>query len=323
MNLTKTASACLLAFHSTMATAYGVEDVTKQFNISEPMETKLKAALLEQVEFLSMITKLDVDQIKGQVISVGSTAIATGRKKGKRFTSDQSYKGSTYELRETDSCAVVPWATLAAWGNAGSKNQFMKLMSQNAMKRFGLDILRVGFNGTSAADDTDPVKNPLGQDVNIGWHQLVKNNAADQIVTDKIYFNPDREGKCPKGEYKTLDAMALELKNSLIHESLRQDPNLVVLVGSDLTATAQTKLANEADKPTERVAAVKMDKAIGGMRAYTPPFFPGKRMVVTTLANLHCYTQKGTRHRKSENVEDRKCHEDKYWRFEGYAIERV
>ena len=78
---------------------------------------------------------------------------------------------------------------------------------------------------------------------------------------------------------------------------------------------------NQADKPSERVAAQQMDKNIGGMRAYTPPFFPGKRIVVTMLSNLHIYTQRGTSHRKSENVEDRKQYEDKYWRNEGYAIE--
>ena len=322
MNMTKTATACLLAFQSKLAAAYEVDDVTKRFNISQPMETKLKAALLEQVEFLGMITKMDVDQIKGQVISVGGTGIATGRKSNKRHTSNQSHKGHTYELVETDSCAVVPWATLAAWGNAGSKNEFMKLLSQNSMKRFSLDILRIGFNGTSVADNTDPVANPLGQDVNIGWHQLVKNNAPDQIVTDDIYLNLNADPKTLKdGEYATLDAIATELKNSLIHESLREDPDLVVLVGSDLIAAAQTKMMNEAGKPSEKVAAMKMDKDIAGMRAYRPPFFPGKRIVVTKLTNLHCYTQRGTRHRKAENVEDRKQHEDKYLRYEGYAIE--
>ncbi|WP_350624240.1 P2 family phage major capsid protein, partial [Pseudoalteromonas sp. 24-MNA-CIBAN-0067] len=85
-----------------------------------------------------------------------------------------------------------------------------------------------------------------------------------------------------------------ELKNTLIHPSLRSDPRLVVLVGADLTAEAQTQMMNQADKPSEQVAAQQMDKNIGGMRAYTPPFFPGKRIAITILSNLHIYTQKGT-----------------------------
>ncbi|MFC4654366.1 phage major capsid protein, P2 family [Rheinheimera marina] len=321
MNLTKLATACIKAYSAQLAKAYEVENTSEQFAVTGPMETRLKAALLDSSEFLRMITTLDVDQIKGQVVSVGNTGIATGRKAGARFTSGQGVDGNQYELRETDSCAYVDWGTLAVWANAGTEQQFMKLMSENATQRFALDILRVGFNGTSAAANTDPDANPLGQDVNIGWHQLVTTNAPDQIMTDDIYFNPDATGELADGEYKTLDAIVTELRLTLIPEQLRNDPRLVVLVGSDLVAAAQIKLMNQADKPTERVAASQMDKSIGGLRAYTPPFFPGKRLVVTLLSNLHCYTQKGTRSRKSENVEDRKRWEDKYWRYEGYAVE--
>lgn len=321
MNLTPLSIACLLAYSSNMAKGYQTPDVSKQFSVTGPMETKLRAAILESVEFLKLITMMDVDQIKGQVVSVGNNGIATGRKSDGRFTTGQGVDGNTYELVETDSCAYVPWATLAVWANAGSERQFMQLMSENATLRFALDILRVGFNGTSVAVDTNPTTNPLGQDVNKGWHQLVKEKAPDQIMTDAIYFNPDATGELKDGEYKTLDAIVTEIKLTLVPEEFRNDPRLVVLVGSDLIAAAQIKLMNQADKPTERVAAQMMDKSIGGLRAYTPPFFPGKRLVVTFLSNLHCYTQKGTRSRKSENVEDRKRWEDKYWRMEGYAVD--
>lgn len=316
MQLNTQASQFLQEFASQLAKSYGVEAVNKQFNITGPQETKLKAALLESVEFLGMITTMEVDQIKGQVVKVGNFSIATGRKGGARFVSEQDVNGNTYELTETDSCAALTWALLSVWGNSGNKNQFMQLMNQNATQRFALDMLRVGFNGTSIAADTDPVANPLGEDVNKGWHQIVKDKAPGQIVTDPIYFDVNGAG-----DYKTLDAIATELKNTLIHPALRNDPRLVVLVGSDLTATAQTHMANQADKPSEKVAAQKADKSIGGMTAYTPPFFPGKRIAVTMLSNLHIYTQRGTKQRKSENVEDRKQYEDKYWRNEGYAIE--
>lgn len=321
MNLSTIALACIAAYSSNLAKAYDTTDVSKQFAVTGPMETKLKAAMLESVEFLRLITTMDVDQIKGQVVKVGNYGIATGRKVNGRFVTTNGVDGHGYELVETDSCAAVPWATLAVWANAGTTNQFMQLMSQNATLRFALDMLRVGFNGVSVAANSDPVANPMGEDVNKGWHKIVLDNAADQIVMDPIYFNPDATGELKDGEYKTLDAIVTELKNTLIHPSLRNDPRLVVLVGSDLTAAAQTKLMNQADKPTERVAAQQMDKTIGGLAAYTPPFFPGKRITVTMLSNLHIYTQKGTRSRKSENSEDRKQHEDKYWRMEGYAVE--
>jgi P2 family phage major capsid protein len=316
MQLNPQASTFLTEFAVQLSKSYGVETVNKQFNITGPQETKLKAALLESVEFLSLITVMEVDQIKGQVVKVGNYSIATGRKGGARFVTGQGVDGHTYELTETDSCSALTWALLSVWANAGNQKQFMQLMNQNATQRFALDMLRVGFNGTSQAADTDPVANPLGQDVNKGWHKIVSEKAAGQIMTDPMFFDVNGGG-----DYQTLDAIATELKNTLIHPALRSDPRLVVLVGSDLTAVAQTSMMNKANTPSEKVAAQKMDKQIGGMHAYTPPFFPGKRIVVTMLSNLHIYTQRGTKQRKSENVEDRKQYEDKYWRNEGYAIE--
>lgn len=322
MNLTAIASQCMKQYHSSLGKAYGVEDVTKQFAVTQVMDTKLRAALLESVEFLSMITMMPVDQVKGQAVSVGSYAIATGRNANGRFTSGQDVQGNGYELKETDSCAYVTWAQMAAWANSGTPNQFATLMSSNATQRFALDILRVGFNGTSAATTTDPVANPLGEDVNVGWHQQVLTDAPEQVVTDDIYFNFDLPvGTAPKtGEYRTLDAAVTELK-SLLHPSLRDDPRLRVLIGADLVAASQSRLMNQANTPSEKVAAQQLDKNIGGVPAILPPFFPGKRLVLTIPSNLHCYTQKGTSSRKAENVEDRKRHEDKYWRMEGYVVE--
>ncbi len=321
MSLNAEASNFLQKYSVQLGKDYGVDKVTKQFSVSPVMETKLKASLLESAEFLGMISAMDVDQLSGQVVKVGGYEIATGRKAGGRFLTSQGVDGHEYKLKETDSCSSLSWGLLSSWANAGNQNQFMQLINQNATKRFALDMLRVGFNGTSAATNTDPDANPMGEDVNIGWHQFVKTHAPEQIMTDPIYFNPDREGACPPGEFKTLDAIVTEIKNTLIHPTLRNDPRLRVLVGSDLLAVAQTKLMNQADKPSERVSAQMMDKSIAGLAAYTPPFFPGKRLVVTPLSNLHIYTQRGTRKRKSEDVEDRKQYEDKYWRNEGYCVE--
>ena len=89
---------------------------------------------------------------------------------------------------------------------------------------------------------------------------------------------------------------------------------------AQVVAAAQAKLYSEATKPSEQIAAQQLAKSIAGRKAYIPPFFPGKRMVVTTLDNLHCYTQRGTRKRKADDNQDRKCFDNQYWRMEGYAL---
>lgn len=321
-NLTVHAEKSLNKFCSELAKAYQVEQpaLARMFSVVGPMETTLRKAILASVEFLGLITCLDVDQTTGQVVQVGVGQLYTGRKKGGRFKGEVGVDGNKYELKETDSCTSLSWATLCTWANAGSDGEFIKLVGEFVNTAFALDMLRVGWNGVSAADTTDPDAHPLGEDVNKGWHQIAREwNGGSQIIKaeagKKIYFDPDG-----KGDYKTLDEMASDLINTTIDPLFRQDPRLVVLVGTDLVAAAQAKLYSEATKPTEQIAAQQLAKSIAGRKAYIPPFFPGNRMVVTTLDNLHCYTQRSTRKRKADDNQDSKSFDNQYWRMEGYAL---
>ncbi|OIN09088.1 phage major capsid protein, P2 family [Oceanisphaera psychrotolerans] len=322
MILTQAAETQLNKYFQALATGYGIDvsRIKDKFSVTGPQETRLRTALLESVDFLRMITLADVDQIKGQVIDVGIGGIHSGRKANGRFLQAVGVDGHNYELTETDSGAVLPWSTLAVWANAGNEGEFLQKVNEFINRSFALDMLRVGFNGISIAATTDPVTNPLGQDVNKGWQQLAKEwNGGSQIVGDagsKVYFEPD--GK--NGEYNTLDAMASDLINSTMDPAFRNDPRLTVLVGADLVAAAQGRLYSQADKPTEQIAAQQLATSIAGRRAMTPPFFPGKRMVVTMPGNLHLYTQRGTRQRSAAQNQDRKGFESQYWRMEGYAV---
>ncbi|PKF51114.1 phage major capsid protein, P2 family [Enterovibrio nigricans] len=315
MQLNESARKYLGQYSANLATAFEIADSSKLFAVTGPKETKLKKALLDSAEFLKRISLMDVDHKSGQVINVGSTGLATGRKAGGRHTSSQDVDGHEYKLEETDSCAVVTWETLSVWANAGSAGEFMRLMNENATIRFALDMLRVGFNGKSVATTTKPAENPNGEDVNIGWHKWVLTDAPEQVITEPVYL--DAAGG---GDYKTLDAMAADIINTKIQPAYRNDPRLVVLVGADLVAYESARLYDEATTPSEKKHAQQLPYSIAGRPAIVPPFMPGKRMVVTLLSNLQILTQKGTRHRKEEHVEDRKQHENKYLRWEGYAV---
>ena len=315
MQLNLQAQQFLDQYAAKQAEAFGITDPSKQFAITGPKESRLRAKLLESITFLSKITVLDVDQIQGQVVAVGVDKLHTGRKKGGRHTTASGLDGHEYKLVETDSCAVVTWDTLSVWANSGNLNEFMKLLNENATTSFALDMLRVAFNGILIAETTDPEKYPNGEDLNLGWQALVLRDAPKQIITEDIYL--DNEGK---GDYKTLDAMASDLINTKIHPSLQNHPDLVVLVGAELMSFEQARLYDKADTPTEKKAAQQLPYSLAGRPSMVPPFMPGKRMIVTTLANLHIYTQRGTRHRKSEHVEDRKQHENSYLRWECMAV---
>lgn len=316
MSLNQRAQTLLHAYTEGLAKTFNATSPGRYFSLTDPQETSLRQALLESLEFLGWITCEDVDQLSGQVVKVGQSGLHTGRKAGGRFSRGVGVTGNGYKLVETDSCAELKWDLLSVWANSGrSENEFFNLVQTFSNEAFALDMLRIGFNGEFVAETSNPEEYPNGEDVNVGWHALMKKwNEGKQIITDPVTLDD-------KGDYHSLDAMASDLINAKIPQQFRTDPRLIVLVGADLVAAEQYRLYQGADKPSEKIAAQLLGSSIAGRRAIVPPFMPGKRMVVTTLKNLHIYTQRGTRQRKAAFEDDRKQYENKYLRNEGYAVE--
>ncbi|HCE2240666.1 TPA: phage major capsid protein, P2 family [Vibrio parahaemolyticus] len=306
----------LKEFTSAVVKSASATEGAKMFNVTAPMETKLRQAIMMSDAFLAMISMLPVLQIKGQVIDVGSDGLSTGRDNTKRFNVDVGQDGNTYELVKTDSGARILWETMTQWANSGSKDEWLKMMKNAISMRFARDILRIGFNGTSIAEKTDPVANPLGQDVNKGWLTIVKEKKVGQVLASATL---DPTGAAADS-YKNLDSLVQDLINTTIAPEHRQDPDLVVLVGSDLVAAEQHRLLESANTPTEHKAAQQLAKTIAGKQAYTPPFFPAKQVWVTNTKNLQVLTQEGTQWRRQVNDEDELCYKQNHIRMEGYAV---
>ncbi|KYZ12588.1 phage major capsid protein, P2 family [Vibrio parahaemolyticus] len=306
----------LQEFSATMLTSAGASAGQNMFSLTPPMETKLRQAIMQSDSFLGMIALLPVQQIKGQVVDVGNDGLSTGRGNNERFSVEVGQSGNTYELVKTDSGAHILWETMTQWANSGSKNEWLKMMQNAISRRFALDILRVGFNGTSAAAVTDPVANPLGQDVNKGWLTIAKEKKASQVLASAQL---DPTG-ATQDSYKNLDSLVQDLINTTIAPEHRQDPDLVVMVGSNLVAAEQHRLLEAANTPTEHKAAQQLAKTIAGKQAYTPPFFPADMVWVTNTKNLQVLTQEGTQWRKQKNDEDNLRFKQNHIRMEGYAI---
>ncbi|ENR8889572.1 TPA: phage major capsid protein, P2 family [Citrobacter koseri] len=313
--LSAQAEGMLQSFTAALAKSYGVRDTSKMFAITPPKETLLRQALLESSEFLRLVNVKDVKQTTGQVISTGKPGIYTGRKKNGRFSRALGVSGNTYALAETDSGSFLDYDTLTNWANSGDEDEFFQLIQAFSNEQFALDMLRVAFNGTSVAENTDPEANPNGEDVNIGWHQIVKERSPSQIITDAVTLGG------AGADYVSLDAAVTDLLHACILEQYRNDPNLCVLISGDLIGKDATTMMNMVDRPTERVAAQLLNRQIAGKQVYTPPFMPEGRLIITTLSNLHIYTQSGTRKRKADWSDDRKQFENNYLRMEGYAVE--
>lgn len=278
-------------------------------------EKLMDTALLESLWMMGAITLRSVKQSEGQVVAAGGRALHTGRALAGRFHRRLAANGTDYKLVETDTSASLPYAEMAALWNLGSEGDFDQTVIEFFNQAVALDMLRIGLNGQYVGFPTDPDAHPNGEDVNEGWHVLAKRfNEGSQVITDPVTLG---EG----GDFSHLDTLVNHLIKNLIPKSMQEDPRLVVMVGSELAAKERLRLFNGGDTPANVAAAQTALSSVAGRFAFVPPFMPGKRLAVTTLANLHIYTQERTRKVFAGFVDERDEYEYSYLRAEGYALQ--
>lgn len=286
-----------------------------EFTISTPSENSLHIAMLESGWMMGSITLRDIDSSTGQAIEIGDNSLHSGRALSGRFKKKLTVNGTPFELVETDSCVSLSYEQLGQLANINSFDKFVSLLSDFFGRAVSLDMLRIGFNGEYAGLPTNPIENPKGEDINTGWHAIAREfNNGSQVITEKFSLG---EG----GDYPHLDALANQLIKDKIPEAFREDPRLVVLVGAELAAKERLRLFNAADRSLSDTAAAQLlTSSVAGRFAFVPPFMPGKRLAITTLENLHVYTQKGSRRFRAEFVDDSAEYQHAYLRNEGYAL---
>lgn len=293
-----------------MAKKYGIEpaDVEKAFSIDIPQETSLNDKIRESSEFLNMITMQGVDDSKGQALEMGVSGLLAKRTQVSGSTKRQptmlgSPDGSKWETALTEFDVGINYLTLDQW--ARYKDFFERYMMA-VYSKIALDRLTIGFHGQSVAAQSDPVANPLGQDVNKGWHKILQeNNSANYMtqsgsVADKITIGA-------AGDYKNLDALAYDLLSGIPVQHRTGDE--VVIVGAALVADDVNKgLTKHAQTPSEKTNGItKLAGSYGGLNAVQVPKFPDMGVMVTDTANLQLLYQEGKmrRHAKEEPESNR------------------
>lgn len=287
------------------------------FNIAPHQEIKLLGNIQQRSGFLEKINVVQVEEQEGQLIFGATEKGITGRKGTGRYRQTLEPNGYRYKLAETDSGVIIPWQKLDMWGSLAP--QFASRWSEFVQNQIALDMIKVGFYGTSVATDTS---DPNLADLNKGWFQFVRENKPENMIAGKSN-SIKIFGK--GADFANLDELAYSLKQG-IHERHRDGNDLVFFVGADLVAKqAQVIYGKHGLTPTERNALGmnELMATFGGMPAMTPPNMPAKAAFVTSLDNLSIYTQKGSIRRGLRNEEEMKGVIDSYYRMEGYAVEDV
>ena len=134
---------------------------------------------------------------------------------------------NTYACVKTEADIGLKYAQLDAWAKFPD---FQARMMAAVMRRIALDMLKIGFNGTSVAADT--VASDLS-DVNLGWLKKLKTNKSSNYLEEGATADQIKIGAT--GDYKNLDHMVRDVRN-MIDSEFADAGDLVAIIGRDLVA---------------------------------------------------------------------------------------
>lgn len=294
----------------------------EKFTVVPTVQQKLETRMQDTSAFLQQINMVGVDEMKGDKVGIGIGSTIAGRTntdtKDRTTTDPTGLDEFGYECFQTNYDTSVKYKKLDMWAKFPD---FQARLRDAILKRQALDRIMIGWNGTTAAADTDRVANPLLQDVNIGWIQKVRNEAASRIMSDASSAGDAAIKIGTSGaDYVDLDALVYDLVNTIIEPWHRDDPNLRVVIGRQLMADKYFPIINAPKAPSEILAAdlVISQKRVGGLPAVQVPYFPNGTILITRLDNLSLYFQLGARRRtiidnpKRDQIENYESSNDSY-----------
>ncbi|MFA9499910.1 phage major capsid protein, P2 family [Mannheimia sp. E30BD] len=311
-------------FLDLVAARYGIDPnvlrLGQSFNVNPTEAAELAGNIQQQSDFLSKINVIGVVNVKGRKIFGATEKAITGRKQNGRHLASIEASENTYELHETDTGVLIPWEYFDNLAGLGV-DRLMAGIAQFVNQQTALDMCQIGWFGERVSPTTSDKEL---KDVNIGWLKLLETKRPANVYKGKGSSGQEKiKIYGADAEFSCLDELALDLRQGL--DPRHQNRNdLVFLVGRELAAKESKIISKQHGlKPTERAAlgSKTLLGSFGGMEGLTPPNFPAKGAVVTTLENLSIYYQKTSVRRSLRNDEDKKGYVNSYYRNEGYVVE--
>jgi P2 family phage major capsid protein len=277
----------------------GVRDASQSFNVAPSVQQSLESHIQESSDFLRRVNITGVDEMKGQRLGLGVSgpiAKRTDTRVNDREPVDVSVLDEVeFTCESTEFDTHITWAKLDAWAKFPD---FQRRVRDMVVRRQALDRLTIGFNGTSAATQTDRGANPLLQDVNKGWLQVLREHAPARVLGEGATAGEVRVG--PGGDYENIDALIFDAIGEMIDPWHRDSSDINVIAGRELIADKYFQMASKhADTPTEAVAMdlVMSNARFGGKAAARVPGMPENSLFITMPENLSIYWQRGSRRR--------------------------
>lgn len=293
------------AYLAQQAALNGVEVDTvareKQFTVDPSVQQVLIDKQQESSGFLNLINLQLVPEQSGEKLGLnitGPLARRTDTDTKDRATKDPtSLDADRYNCLQTDTDTHLKYSKLDAWRKFPDFQTRIRSLIVAAQAR---DRIMIGFNGTSAAAESDPVANPMLQDMNIGWLQQIRTKKPTHVFkagakeANKIIIQAGAEG-----DYANLDALVYDAIHSFLPEWARASTALNCIVGDGLLHEKYFPMVDQTEQPTERLAleVLMSKKELGGRPAARVPYMRPFSILISPFDNLSIYEQEETRRR--------------------------
>lgn len=305
----------------------GINDATEMFSVNPTATQRIIEMMRESNWFLGKVNIVSVKSQIGEAIGLGVTGMIASRtdtsgSKERTPRDMTSMKSMPYICVQTNFDTRIRYTKLDAWAHLRNFNQ---IVSKHTRMQIDANKITVGFYGETAAKDTDPTKNPQGQDVNEGWIQALRKYAPERVLTEvEADSGVVRIGE--GGDFINLDLAILNAKG-LLDDACANDPNLIAIIGSDLLAYDKAKFYEaHGNTPSEKskIEELRVIGTYGGLPAVSVPGFPSTGVLITTYDNLSIYIQEDSIRRSVGVKNDRK---DQIENFESmnmaYVVEQL
>lgn len=305
----------------------GVQAADQMFSVAPSVQQTMERTAQETSDFLKEINVIGVDQMTGQRVGVGLSGPIAKRTDLDKEDAEREPVSVTrlnedgYECARVEFDTALPWSQLDAWAQRGP---FQSIVRDATLRRQSLDRIMIGFNGTTAAVESDQDANPQLQDVNLGWLQQYREKAPERVLSEGSTPGVIRVG--PGGDYANLDALIFDAVNELIDPWHRETLDLTAISAHDLMADKYFEvLSKNGDTPTEMLAAdtdmQKGNARFGGVAPSRVPYVPEGTILITPPSNLSIYYQRGKRRRLMADNPKRSRVENYESSNEAYVIE--
>lgn len=279
--------------------------------------------------FLQRINVIPVSEIKGEKVGLSLTGRVASRTdtsgSGERTPKHLDNTASkTYELFATEFDVALKYSKIDAWSKFPDfAARYMRAVRQ----AIGNDMLQTGWTGTSVAATTNIGTNPLLQDLNKGWLQLIREfNSGSQYLLGgtKGLAGAVTLGETDEaiGGFANLDLLAQAAREMLpIYH--RNNPNLVMIAGYNVLSYQQeTYYKANGNTPTEKAMFNgEITRAYDALPSFYAPFFPAGSLLVTTLDNLSIYFQDSSVRRTQKDKPEKNEVQDFNSVNMGYVVE--